>query len=191
MSADAPQTDPDQEARKVHFDLPESFTPSDFLSCFQFQPNLSENEPSRHRSINVADSISQEKKVGLGKAISCQIICFKENIWYWHCIDIIYCNQNYFFLTGKFLFSQCISPEGSADSLATVIQNCNISPNLLLVSGSPLERFSTGWSDGPLVIKDIYPYQCQISIHTVNMQYTLYVNGKILYTCTGTLFCSI
>nr|XP_022332543.1 rab3 GTPase-activating protein non-catalytic subunit-like isoform X2 [Crassostrea virginica] len=98
MSADAPQTDPDQEARKVHFDLPESFTPSDFLSCFQFQPNLSENEPSRHRSINVADSISQEKKVGLG----------------------------------KFLFSQCISPEGSANSLATVIQNCNISPNLLL-----------------------------------------------------------
>lgn len=132
MSADAPQTDPDQEARKVHFDLPESFTPSDFLSCFQFQPNLSENEPSRHRSINVADSISQEKKVGLGKTMPCRIFCLKGNTWYWHCIDSIY--QNYFFLTGKFLFSQCISPEGSADSLATVIQNCNISPNLLLVS---------------------------------------------------------
>ena len=151
MSADAPQTDPDPEARKVHFDLPESFTPSDFLSCFQFQPNLSENEPSRHRSINVADSISQEKKVGLGKAIPCQ-----GNTWYWHCIlDSFYCNQNYLFLTGKFLFSQCICPEGSADSLATVIQNCNISPNLLLVSFLIVKDPNWKGLAQDLVIKDI------------------------------------
>lgn len=37
-------------------------------------------------------------------------------------------------LAGRFIFSQCTNPDGSSDSLSTVIQNCNISPNLLMVS---------------------------------------------------------
>lgn len=37
-------------------------------------------------------------------------------------------------LAGRFIFSQCTNPYGSSDSLFTVIQNCNISPNLLMVS---------------------------------------------------------
>lgn len=98
LSSDKLQTDSDPVAKKVRFDITEIFHPSDFLSCFQFQPNLSENEPSKHRSINVSDSITQEKRVGLG----------------------------------RFIFSQCTNPDGSSDSLSTVIQSCNISPNLLL-----------------------------------------------------------
>lgn len=66
LSSEKLQTDSDPVAKKVRFYITEIFHPSDFLSCFQFQPNLSENEPSKHRSINVSDSITQEKRVGLG-----------------------------------------------------------------------------------------------------------------------------
>lgn len=140
LSSDKLQTDSDPDAKKVRFDIPEIFHPRDFLSCFQFQPNLSENEPSRHRSINVADSITQEKKVGLGMnwfSVIFLIILIDMNITelktIFELIGTCTCILTEM-LAGRFIFSQCTNPDGSSDSLSTVIQNCNISPNLLKVS---------------------------------------------------------
>ncbi|XP_061163319.1 rab3 GTPase-activating protein non-catalytic subunit-like isoform X1 [Saccostrea echinata] len=98
MNTDKPQSDTDQEVRRVRFDIPDFFHPSDFLSCFQFQPHLSAQDSMKEKLITVSDNISQETKVGLG----------------------------------KFMYSQCTSSKGSTDTLSSVIQNCSISPNLLL-----------------------------------------------------------
>ncbi|XP_055995292.1 rab3 GTPase-activating protein non-catalytic subunit-like isoform X2 [Ostrea edulis] len=98
MNTDSAQSDTECVDKRVRFDIPNIFHPSDFLSCFQFQPHVSAQESTRHRLITVSDSISLDKKVGLG----------------------------------KFLFSQCTMQEGSTDTLCNVIQNCNISPTLLV-----------------------------------------------------------
>lgn len=70
MNTDSAQSDTECVDKRVRFDIPNIFHPSDFLSCFQFQPHVSAQESTRHRLITVSDSISLDKKVGLGKSNS-------------------------------------------------------------------------------------------------------------------------
>lgn len=67
-------------------------------------------------------------------------LSYKIN-WHEHCRTVNYIWTNLYMymyfnwnLAGRFIFSQCTNPDGSSDSLSTVLQNCNISPNLLMVS---------------------------------------------------------